>query len=61
MGVIKSFGRERAFVNIANEDIAGYMQAMTMSFEPQRSGQLGGLSEGDRVAFDFTETEETLS
>jgi protein SCO1/2 len=57
-GVIKSFGPSRAFVNIAHEDIPGYMQAMTMSFEPQRPGLLDGLAEQDRVAFDFMETED---
>lgn len=58
VGVIKSFGPGRTFVNIAHEDIPGYMQAMTMSFEPQRPGQLDGLSEQDRVVFDFMETED---
>ena len=58
VGVIRSFGPGRAFVNIAHEDIPGYMQAMTMSFEPQRAGQLDGFAEQDRVAFDFMETED---
>lgn len=57
-GVVKSFGPGRAFVNIAHGDIPGYMGAMTMSFEPQRPGQLDGLSEQDRVDFDFVETED---
>lgn len=56
VGVIKSFGPARAFVNIAHEDIPGYMMAMTMSFEPGSPGQLDGLREGDRVEFDFIET-----
>ena len=55
-GVIKSFGPGRAFVNISHEDIPGYMKAMTMSFEPERSDQLDGLSEGDHVDFAFMET-----
>jgi len=58
VGVVKSFGPGRAFVNISHEDIPGYMQAMTMSFEPQRAGQLDGLAERDRVEFDFVETED---
>jgi hypothetical protein len=48
----------RTFVNIAHEDIAGYMKAMVMSFEPRRPGQLDGLSPQDRVDFDFVETED---
>ena len=34
------------------------MGAMTMSFWPQRKEQLEGLAVGDRVAFEFTETED---
>jgi Cu/Ag efflux protein CusF len=55
-GVVKSFGPDRAFVNIAHEEIPGYMAAMTMSFEPERPAQLAGLSVGDRVGFRFVET-----
>ncbi len=58
VGVVKSFGPGRAYVNISHEDIPGYMKAMTMSFEPQRPGQLDALSERDRVDFDFVETED---
>lgn len=55
-GTVKSFGPLRAYVNIAHEEILGYMGAMTMSFEPQRPSLLEGLAAGDRIAFDFTET-----
>lgn len=57
-GVIRSFGPERGYVNIAHDAIPGYMGAMTMSFWPQRKEQLEGLAVGDRVAFEFTETED---
>ncbi|WP_394837917.1 copper-binding protein [Pendulispora rubella] len=57
-GVVRSFGPERKFVNIAHEKIEGYMMAMTMSFEPRGSGQLEGLAVGDNVAFTFTATED---
>ncbi|MGA7122770.1 MAG: copper-binding protein [Polyangiaceae bacterium] len=57
-GVIKSFGPGRAFVNIAHDDIPGYMNAMTMSFEAQRPGDLDGFSERDRIEFEFQETED---
>ena len=55
-GTIRSFGPGRAFVNIAHEDIPGYMMAMTMSFEPGKPGQLDGLAENDRVELTFVET-----
>lgn len=55
-GVIKSFGPDRAFVNIAHDDIPGYMTAMTMDFEPRNKEQLKDLTVNDRVDFHFTET-----
>ena len=55
-GTIKSFGPERAFVNIAHEAIPGYMGAMTMSFEPSSAGMLSSFAAGQRVMFQFRET-----
>ena len=57
-GTIKSFGPGRAYVNIAHEEIPGYMAAMTMSFWPQRVEQLDGLAVNDRVEFEFRETDD---
>lgn len=57
-GTIRAFGPVRAYLLIAHEEIPGYMGAMTMSFWPERSGQLDGLNVGDRVDFEFTETED---
>lgn len=55
-GVVRSFGPERRFVNIAHADIPGYMAAMTMSFEPRTASQLAGVNVNDRVVFAFTAT-----
>ncbi|MCW5835035.1 MAG: copper-binding protein [Labilithrix sp.] len=57
-GVVKSFGPERKYVNIAHEDIDGYMMAMTMSFEPRSASQIAGLAPGDKVRFTFTATDD---
>lgn len=57
-GVIKSFGPARTFVNIAHDDIPGYMAAMTMAFEPRNAAQLSGLAAGDKVTLAFTETDD---
>lgn len=57
-GVVKSFGPDRKFVNIAHEKIDGYMMAMTMSFEPRTATQLDGIQVGDTLVFSFTETED---
>ena len=57
-GVVKSFGPSQSFVNIAHEEIAGYMAAMTMSFEPRTADQLAGLNSGDKVSFSFTATDD---
>ncbi|MCU0686221.1 MAG: copper-binding protein [Polyangiaceae bacterium] len=54
-GVIKSFGPGRAYVNIAHDDIAGYMKAMTMSFEPRSASQIAA---GDAVKFRFLATDD---
>lgn len=57
-GLIKSFGPDRKFVNIQHDDIPGYMNAMTMSFEPKSPEQLAGLSVNDRVVFTFISTDD---
>ncbi len=57
-GTIKSFGPGRRYVNIAHDEIPGYMMPMTMSFEPKVAAQLDGLSEGMRVEFVFLDTED---
>lgn len=54
-GTVKSFGKKRRYVNIAHDDIPGYMSAMTMSFEPSDPHQLDPLVEGDRVTLTFTD------
>ena len=54
-GTIKSFGPDKKFVNIAHEDIPGYMGAMTMSFEPSAPTQLDGLAANDKVSFSFSD------
>jgi Cu/Ag efflux protein CusF len=57
-GTVKSFGPKRAFVNIAHEKIPGYMEAMTMSFEPRSEAQLSAIDVGARVAFSFVATSD---
>lgn len=53
-GTVRSFGKDRKYVNIAHEDIPGYMMAMTMSFDPRSPTQLDGLNPGDKVKVTFT-------
>jgi len=52
-GVIRSFGADRSYVNIAHDPIEGFMQAMTMAFEFRNSAQSTGLEVGDHVQFTF--------
>lgn len=54
-GVVKSFGKDRKYVNIRHDDIPGYMMSMTMSFQPRSPSQLDGLAEGDKVKLTFTD------
>ena len=56
-GVVKSFGDNRAYVNITHDDIPGYMKSMTMAFEPRSPDQLKDLKEGDHVKFTFSESD----
>lgn len=53
-GTVQSFGKDRKYVNIAHEDIPGYMMAMTMSFDPRSASQLDGFHPGDKVKVSFT-------
>ncbi|AKT36118.1 copper-binding protein [Chondromyces crocatus] len=53
-GMIMSFGPDRAFVNIAHDDIPGYMRAMVMSFKPRDAAQIATFAAGDRVHFRFS-------
>lgn len=57
-GVVKSFGPQRAYVNVAHEKIDGYMEAMTMSFEPKTPAQLTDLAAGDTIDFTFVSFED---
>ncbi len=54
-GTVRSFGKNRRYVNIAHEDIPGYMLAMTMSFEPSDPAQIAALVQGDRVELTFSD------
>jgi Cu/Ag efflux protein CusF len=54
-GVIKSFGKSRAYVNIAHEAIDGLMGAMTMAFDAPTPSMLDGFAAGDAVSFSFTQ------
>jgi len=57
-GVIRGFGPSREYVNIAHQDIPGYMRAMTMAFEFESPAQSAGLSVGDAVRITFEELPE---
>lgn len=57
-GVIRGFGPNREYVNIAHQDIPGYMRAMTMAFEFESPAQSVGLSVGDSVRITFEELPE---
>jgi Cu/Ag efflux protein CusF len=57
-GVVKGFGPKRAYVSVAHEKIPGYMEAMTMSFEPRRPEQLDGIDVGASVKLTFTATDD---
>ncbi|HKQ39229.1 MAG TPA: SCO family protein [Verrucomicrobiae bacterium] len=47
-----------ARIQIAHDQIPGYMQAMTMDFNAKSAGTLFGLQPGDRVRFNLVVTRE---
>jgi Cu/Ag efflux protein CusF len=51
IGVIESIEWEPPSVTIAHEDIPGFMNAMTMSFEVLEAGQLETVEVGQTVDF----------
>ena len=50
-GALKSVNIKRREAVIAHDAIAGYMPAMTMSFEVRNARELDGLQAGDALAF----------
>ncbi len=54
-GVIKAFAEGRKSVNIAHEEIPGFMKAMTMPFNASSPSVLAGLNVGDAVDVTFVE------
>jgi protein SCO1/2 len=57
-GVIKELQPEKKKVTITHEEIPGYMEAMTMSFDVKDAQELNGLQPGDSVAFRMTVTDD---
>lgn len=58
-GVLKSIAGNKIVVD--EDEIPGFMMAMTMSYEVENPGQLKGLKEGDKVKFKLKETEKDLT
>ncbi len=56
-GVIIELHPEEKMVRIKHEEIPGYMQAMTMSFEVRDTNELAWLEAGDTVTFRMTVTD----
>jgi len=54
-GRVKSLDTATRLINIAHDDIPGYMNAMTMPFEAATPQQTGEVKTGDKVKFSFTD------
>jgi len=57
-GAIIELHPEEKMVRIKHEEIPGYMQAMTMSFDVRDTNELAGLEAGDTVTFRMTVTDK---
>jgi Cu/Ag efflux protein CusF len=58
-GVLRSISGNRIIVD--EDEIPGFMMAMTMQYEVENPEQLKGLKEGDKVKFRLKETENNLT
>ena len=58
-GVLKFISGNRIVVN--EDEIPGFMMAMTMSYEVENPEQLKSLKEGNKVRFKLKETEKDLT
>jgi protein SCO1/2 len=56
-GAVIELHPEEKTVRIKHEEIPGYMQAMTMSFDVRDTNELAGLEAGDTVTFRITVTD----
>jgi Cu/Ag efflux protein CusF len=58
-GVLKSISGDR--ISVDENEIPGFMMAMTMGYEVENTEQLKGLKEGEKVKFRLKETENDLT
>ncbi len=58
-GVLRSISGNRIIVD--EDEIPGFMMAMTMQYEVENPEQLKGLKEGNKVKFRLKETENNLT
>lgn len=54
-GKVRAIGEKKNNVTIAHEDIPGYMKAMTMMFEVDKSDLLKDINVDDQVSFTFSD------
>ncbi|MGQ0793334.1 MAG: copper-binding protein [Deltaproteobacteria bacterium] len=58
-GVVKSVKGSRIVID--EDEIAGFMEAMVMSYDVEKPEQLTNLKEGDKVKFKIRETDVNLT
>ncbi|MER3446705.1 MAG: hypothetical protein C4291_07615 [Candidatus Dadabacteria bacterium] len=58
-GVLRSISGNQ--ISVDEDEIPGFMMAMTMQYEVENPEQLKGLKEGDKVKFRLKETENNLT
>ncbi len=59
-GIVRAIAPEINRIFIDHGDIPGFMEAMTMAFEPEDPNILNGLSPGDQVRFTLRRKGERL-
>ncbi|HRI69144.1 MAG TPA: copper-binding protein [Polyangium sp.] len=59
-GKVRAIGERKDNITIAHENIPGYMKAMTMMFEVEKSELLNTINVDDQVAFTFSDRDGQL-
>lgn len=59
-GKVRAIGERKDNITIAHENIPGYMKAMTMMFEVEKSELLNDIKVDDQVAFTFSDRDGQL-
>jgi len=59
-GVVEKIADDKKTVSIQNDDIPGYMKAMTMDYKVNRPSELSGIKPGDKITFTLEASDSVM-